>query len=193
MVIAFSEWLQIYGLWAGLVIILAITGLVQSMKITSVRKRVDKIVLRLPFIGRLNRDMNAARFSRTMSGLIDSGTPVITAMGTAKNTLKNMIMREAAEQVVEQVRGGSSVGAALKQTDVFPPLMVHMIAGGETSGDLGEMFAISADYLEGEFDSATTIVLNLLEPMIIVLLGGVVLLIVAAIFLPILQLNTMTF
>jgi len=71
--------------------------------------------------------------------------------------------------------------------------MVHMIAGGEASGDLGQMFDISAEYLESEFDSSTTIVLNLLEPLIIVFMGGVVLLIVAAIFLPILRLNTLSF
>ena len=137
--------------------------------------------------------MNAARFARTMGGLLDSGTPVLPAINTAKNTLKNTVMRDAAETIVEQVRGGSSLGAALKGAAVFPPLMMHMIAGGEASGDLGEMFGVSADYLESEFESSTTIVLNLLEPMIIVFLGGVVLLIVAAIFMPILKLNTMAF
>jgi len=191
--IGFSNWLQAYGLTAGLGITIAGLLLWQSMKIKSVRRRIDKMVLGLPFIGRLNREMNAARFSRTMSGLIDSGTPVLQAIGTARNTLKNTIMREATDGVIEQVRGGSSVGGALKKAGVFPPLMVHMVAGGEASGDIGQMFDISAEYLEGEFDSSTTVVLNLLEPLIIVFMGGVVLLIVAAIFLPILRLNTLSF
>ena len=193
MTIGFSHWLQEYGLWAGLFITAAVTAFLQALKVKSIRRRVDKMVLKIPFIGRLNRDMNAARFARTMSGLLDSGTPVLQAIETAKNTLKNMVLREAADQVITDVRGGSAVGKALKRTGVFPSLMVHMIASGESSGDLGEMFQVSADYLEGEFDSATTIVLNLLEPLIIVFLGGVVLLIVAAIFLPILRLNTLSY
>ena len=193
MTIGFSEWLQSYGAITGLGFVIAGFALWQSMKIKNVRRRVDKFVLGIPYIGRLNRDMNAARFARTMSGLISSGTPVLQAITAARNTLKNTILREAMDAVVEQVRGGSSVGAALKKASVFPPLMVHMIAGGEASGDLGHMFDISAEYLESEFDSSTTIVLNLLEPLIIVFMGGVVLIIVAAIFLPILRLNTMSF
>ena len=193
MVIALSEWLQTYGLWAGLIIVGLFMVGAQALKQENIRRKFDSFFLRIPFFGRLNRDMNAARFSRTMSGLLDSGTPTLQAIGTAKNTLSNLVLREAMETVVEQVRGGSSVGGALKKTTVFPPLMVHMVAGGEASGDLGKMFSVSAEYLEGEFDNSTTIVLNLLEPMIIILLGGVVLLIVAAIFLPILRLNTLAF
>lgn len=193
MVIGFSKWLQIYGLWLAMAVIAGFIIFTRSMKIRSFRLAVDKSVLKLPFIGNLNRDMNAARFARTMAGLLDSGTPVLSAMGTAKNTLRNLVMQEATEQVIEEVRGGSSVGGALKRHPVFPSLMIHMIASGEQGGDLGAMFSIAADYMESEFDSSTTIVLNLLEPAIIIFLGGVVMLIVAAIFLPILRLNTMSF
>jgi len=193
MTIGFSAWLQAYGLWLLLAVILAGVALKQSLKIHRFRIMVDTAVLKTPFIGGLSRDMNAARFSRTMAGLLDSGTPVLTAMDTAKNTLKNQVMFEALKQVIEDVRGGSSVGAALKRYPVFPPLMIHMVASGEQGGDIGGMFNISAEYLESEFDSATTIVLNLLEPAIIIFLGGVVMLIVAAIFLPILRLNTLAF
>jgi len=191
--IGISEWLQANGLWLLLVVAIGIIVFIQAMKARRFRLVVDKLVLRLPFIGNLNRDMNAARFARTMAGLLDSGTPVLTAMGTAKNTLRNFVMYEATDKVIEEVRGGSSVGGALKRHPVFPPLMIHMIASGEQGGDLGAMFSIAADYMESEFDSSTTIVLNLLEPAIIIFLGGVVMLIVAAIFLPILRLNTMSF
>lgn len=193
MTIGFSEWLQAYGLWLGLGVVVCGFASKQALRVKSIRRKFDGVLLRVPLIGRLNRNMNAARFSRTMSGLLESGTPILQAITTAKNTLKNLVMREAAEQVIDQVRGGSSVGAALKKTTVFPSLMVHMIASGETSGDLAQMFNIVAEYLEDEFDNATTIVLNLLEPLIIIFLGGVVLLIVAAIFLPILNLNTLAY
>ncbi|MCF6219612.1 MAG: type II secretion system F family protein [Robiginitomaculum sp.] len=191
--IGISEWLQANGLWLVLGIALGVAVFIQAIKVRRFRLVVDRFVLKLPFIGNLNRDMNAARFARTMAGLLDSGTPVLTAMGTAKNTLRNLVMYEATDKVIEEVRGGSSVGGALKRHPVFPPLMIHMIASGEQGGDLGAMFAIAADYMESEFDSSTTIVLNLLEPAIIIFLGGVVMMIVAAIFLPILRLNTMSF
>ncbi len=193
MTIGFSAWLQAYGLWLLLAVIVAGAVFVQALKVRRFRLMMDMAILKLPFIGGLSCDMNAARFSRTMAGLLDSGTPVLTAMDTAKNTLKNQVMFEALKQVIEDVRTGSSVGAALKQYPVFPPLMIHMVASGEQGGDLGSMFNLSAEYLESEFDSATTIVLNLLEPAIIIFLGGVVMLIVAAIFLPILRLNTLAF
>ncbi len=191
--IGISEWLQANGLWLVLGIALGVAVFLQAIKVRRFCLAVDRFVLKLPFIGNLNRDMNAARFARTMAGLLDSGTPVLTAMGTAKNTLRNLVMYEATDKVIEEVRGGSSVGGALKRHPVFPPLMIHMIASGEQGGDLGAMFAIAADYMESEFDSSTTIVLNLLEPAIIIFLGGVVMMIVAAIFLPILRLNTMSF
>lgn len=193
MTIGVSEWLQVYWFWLGCGVAIVWFATLQALKAKPIRRKYDKFVLGLPFIGRLNRDMNAARFARTMSGLLASGTPVLQAISTSKNTLKNLVMREAVDTIIEQVRGGGSVGSALKKTTVFPPLMVHMVSSGETSGDLAHMFDIAAEYLEGEFDSATTIVLNLLEPLIIVFLGGVVLLIVAAIFLPILNLNTLAY
>jgi general secretion pathway protein F len=193
MTIGFSHWLQQYGLWAFIAIIGAMILARQSLKLENIRYGSDKALLKLPLIGRLNRQMNAARFARTMSGLLASGTPVMSAINVSKNTLKNTVMRKGVEQAIEQVRGGSSLGGALKKTQALPPLMVHMISSGETSGELAHMFEVSADYLEDEFDSTVTIVLNLLEPLIIILLGGVVLLIVAAIFLPILRLNTLSF
>jgi general secretion pathway protein F len=103
------------------------------------------------------------------------------------------VMRSAVSDATLRVREGSPISTALKQTNVFPPLVVQMVLGGEASGKTGPMFAKSADYLEGEFEAATQIFLSLLEPLIIIVIGGIVLLIAAAIFLPILQLNTLSF
>ncbi len=157
------------------------------------RKIWDAFKLRLPVIGRIIRNLEAARFSRTIAGLISAGTPALAAMETARHTLRNRVMFEAVGDAVLRVREGTAVSGALKQTQVFPPLVVQMVLGGEASGKTGQMFAKSADYLEGEFEAATQIFLALLEPLIIILLGGIVLLIAAAIFLPILQLNTLSF
>ena len=189
----FSEFLQAYGLVILVLIIIAGVAARYALKNKNIRRRWDGFTLRLPMIGRLNRDVNAARFSRTMAGLVSAGTPALTAMDTAQYTLKNSVMRDAVDGAVERVRSGVPMSAALKETQVFPPLVTQMVLGGEASGDMGQMFAKSADYLEDEFDAQTTVFLTLLEPAIIILLAGVVLLVVAAIFLPILQLNTLAY
>ena len=188
-----SEFLQKRGLILLGVLIALFIGLKYALKTKSVRRRWDGMKLRLPLIGRLHRDVNAARFSRTMAGLVSAGTPALAAMETAQHTLKNVMMRESLTTAIERVRSGAPMSAALKEAGVFPPLVVQMVMGGEASGDMGNMFAKSADYLEDEFDAATTVFLTLLEPAIIILLAGVVLLVVAAIFLPILQLNTLAY
>ena len=150
-------------------------------------------MLRLPMIGRFARDLNAARFSRTMASLINSGTPSLPAMEAAKHTLKNTAIRASVNEAVTKVRGGVPVSQALRQTKMFPPLVTQMVAGGEAGGDVGLMFSKAADYLEEEFESTTTVFTSLLEPMIIIFLSLIVLLIIGAIFLPILQLNTLAY
>ena len=188
-----SEFLQSRGLILLAVIVAGIFGVRYALKTKSIRYRWDHLKLRIPLTGRLHRDVNAARFSRTMAGLISSGTPALSSMDTAQHTIKNVVMRDKLTQAVERVRSGAPMSAALKEAGVFPPLVVQMVMGGEASGEMGLMFSKSADYLEDEFEAATSVFLNLLEPAIIILLAGVVLLIVAAIFLPILQLNTLAY
>jgi len=190
-VIAVSGWMQNWGLIALILIVIAIFALRQALKNKALRYKWDGMMLRLPLIGKIIRNMNAARFARTMAGLVDSGTPALTALETARHTLQNAVMRDAVTDASVKVREGSAISTALRGTTVFPPLVVQMVAGGEASGDMGKMFSKSAEYLEDEFDSSTTVFLTLLEPLIIIFLAGIVLLIIAAIFLPILQLNTM--
>jgi len=190
-VIAFSAWLKAYGLIALGVFLLGLFGFRQALKGEAFRRKWHKFLLGLPLVGTLIRNLNAARFARTMAGLIQSGTPSLAAMETSQYTLKNLVMRDAATSAATYVREGSPMSAALKKTKVFPPLVTQMVAGGETGGDVGLMFSKSADYLEGEFESATSIFMSLLEPLIIIMLSLIVLLIIAAIFLPILRLNTL--
>lgn len=190
-VIAISAWMQNWGLITLGVFIVAIFALRQALKRKNVKYRWDAMMLRLPLMGKIIRNMNAARFARTMAGLVDSGTPALTALETARHTLQNSVMREAANDAAIKVREGSAISTSLRGTAVFPPIVVQMVAGGEASGDMGKMFSKSADYLEDEFSSSTDVFLALLEPLIIIFLAGLVLLIVAAIFLPILKLNTL--
>ncbi len=193
MIINISDFFKDWGIALILSIIIVIFIFWRALKIDMVRLWVDKFILKIPLIGALNRDVNIARFCRTMSGLIDSGTPAISAMKSAQNVLNNMVLRKSLDNVIEQVRGGESLAASFKRTGEFSPLMTQMISGGEQSGELARMFAITASYMEEEFDNSINIVLNLLAPVIIIGLGVMVLLIVMAIFLPILQLNTLVY
>ena len=192
-VIGLSSWMKAYGLIAAATIGILAFAFWQALKRPGVQLRWHEFLLRLPMIGRLIRNLNAARFARTMAGLIDSGTPALTAMETARHTLRNRVMRDAVGDAAVKVREGAAVSASLRQTEVFPLLVTQMVAGGEASGDIGKMFGKSADYLESEFEAATNVFLSLLEPLIIILMSLVVLLIIGAIFLPILRLNTLAF
>lgn len=143
--------------------------------------------MRLPLIGNLVKSVNAARFARTMAGLLDSGTPALSSMETSLHTLRNSTMRKAVTEAAVKVREGSPISSSLRQSGAFPALVVQMVAGGETSGDIGKMFTKSAEYLEGDFNRFTTVFLNVLNPVIIILLSVVVLIVIFAMYMPMLQ------
>ena len=148
-------------------------------------------MLRIPFLGRLLRDLNAARLARTLSTMVASRLPILEGLRLTTNTISNSVLRKASEDMVESIRGGGSLSKALKNTGVFPPMLVYLTASGEASGQLDDMLARAADYLEREFDNFSSTALSLLEPLIIVLLGGVVAVVILAILLPILQLQNL--
>ncbi len=186
-VIGLSDVVIKYGLFIGIGIALAIFGFRQALKNKGMKLRWHGLLLKLPFFGDLIRSVNAARFARTMAGLIDSGTPALSAMEAALHTLRNTVMRDAVTEAATKVREGSPISSSLRQSGTFPPLVTQMVAGGEASGDIGKMFSKSADYLEGEFERVVSIFLALLNPMIIILLSIVVLLIILAMYMPMLQ------
>ncbi|MFS0735840.1 type II secretion system inner membrane protein GspF [Sphingomonas sp. 1P06PA] len=191
MVIGTSEFLQ--GWWWALLIAFAGGGLLfwRALKDPAVRLAVDRRMLRLPLLGRLIRDLHAARLSRTLATMVQSRLPLLEGLSLTTRTVHNRALRAASEEIVEAIRGGGSLSAALKRAGVFPPLLVYMAASGEAAGRLDIMLERAADYLEREFDGFTATALSLLEPAIIVVMGGVVALIVLSILLPILQLNTL--
>ena len=153
------------------------------------RLQFDSALLRVPLFGRLTRDLHAARMARTLSTMVGSRLPLLEGLVLTGNTIHNRRLRVASDEIVEAVRGGGSLSAALKRTGIFPPLLVYLAASGESSGQLDAMLERAADYLEREFDSFTATALALLEPAIIVVMGGVVATIVLSILLPILQLQ----
>ena len=130
----------------------------------------------------------AAHFLRT---LIASGVPVLEGLTITARTVANSRLRAATMIMADVVREGGSLSAAMRRADVFPPILVYMTASGESSGQLEPMMERAAQYLEREFETFTAVMLSLLEPAIIVLMGGVVAVIVLSILLPILQINTL--
>lgn len=155
------------------------------------RLRFDRSLLRLPLIGRLIRDLHAARMARTLSTMIESRLPLVEGLRLTVGTVENRALRQATEELVESIRGGGSLSGAMARAAVFPPLLVYLAASGESAGRLDVMLARAADYLEREFDNFTATALSLLEPAIIVVMGAVVTTIVLAILLPILQLENL--
>ncbi|QLC23883.1 type II secretion system inner membrane protein GspF [Parasphingopyxis algicola] len=179
--------------WWALLLVLALAGfsLWRALQNPDFRLRFDRRLLRLPILGRLIRDLHAARMARTLATMIGSRLPVLEGLTLTAKTVRNAAQRQASEEVAEAVRQGGSLSAALRKADIFPPLLVYMASSGEASGQLDVMLERAADYLEREFDAFTSAMLSLLEPAIIIVMGVIVTLIVLAILLPILQLNTL--
>lgn len=190
-VIAVSQAFQVAGLPA--LIALVVGGLLfsQALRQPAFRIRVDAFLLRLPIIGRLIRDLHAAQLGRTLSTMIAGGLPVLEGLTITARTVRNLMLRRATEQMAAAIREGGSLSVAMRKSGVMPPILIYMTASGESSGRLETMLERAADYLEREFNTFTAVTLSLLEPIIIVLMGGLVALIVLSILLPILQINTL--
>ncbi|WP_411820277.1 type II secretion system inner membrane protein GspF [Hyphococcus formosus] len=191
LVVGISDWIVQYGLVAFFVLIaLGFAGW-RAMKEPNVRLWVDERVLRLPVFGNLARAVDGARFGRTLATLFAGGAPLIDSIVGAQRTVSNAYIRARLDKTVTMVGEGASLAAALKRANALPPMMVHMVAAGERSGALSDLLDKAATQLEEEFDTASTVALRLLEPAIIVALGGAVLVIVLSILMPILQFNTL--
>lgn len=166
-------------------------GWVAAMRRPAFKARVDARLLRLPLLGRLLRDLYAARFARTLSTMVSSRLPLVEGLKLTVPTIRNAALAGATAAIVDQVRAGGGLSAALRDAGVFPPLLVYMTASGESAGRLEVMLERAADYLEREFDRFTAASMALLEPVIIVVMGSCVALIILAILLPILQLQNL--
>ena len=178
--------------WAMLLVVGGVSFLCWRLLQDPARRLAfDLRLLRLPLIGRLIRDLHAARLARTLSTMVASRLPLIEGLALTSRTVRNHALRQASEQMVEAIRGGGSLSAALRRTGLFPPLLVYLTASGESSGQLDTMLERAADYLEREFDSFTAAALAMLEPAIIVIMGAIVAAIVLSILLPILQLESL--
>ena len=143
----------------------------------------------MPLFGRVATGVNTARFTRTLSISTSSGVPVLEALRISASVVANLPMRDAIEAASLKVREGAAIGRSLAQSKLFPPMAVHLISSGESSGELDHMLERAAAHQESEMDSLLSMMLGVLEPALIVAMGLVVLAIVMAILLPIFQIN----
>ncbi len=153
------------------------------------RMKWDSFVLRVPIFGSLNLLIAVARFSRTLSTLLNSGVQLLTAMEIGRNVLGNARLQKVVDGVIEAIREGESIADPLKRSRAFPPMMTNMIAVGERTGQLEEMLDNVSRAYEAEVDTRVVALTSLLEPVMIVLLGGVVGFIAMAILMPLIQMN----
>ncbi len=187
--IATSAFLQHYGPYLAIAIAGSIFLFVRALRNEDFRRGYHRRVLRLPLIGRLARGANTGRFMRTLGILFGSGVPILDAMSIGAQVVTNLPMREAIDTAAKRVREGASLNKSLAESRLFPPITMHLIASGESSGKLDEMLDRAADNQERELETLIGVLMSFFEPVLILTMGGVVLLIVLAILLPIFNLN----
>jgi len=187
--LAVAEFLQNWWFAIIALIIAVAFGIKQVLRNDDARRQLHWWLLKTPVIGRVSRGLNTARFTRTLAILSSSGVPVLEGLRIAAAVVSNLPMRDAVEEAGVLVREGAPIGRSLGQSKLFPPMCIHLISSGESSGELDSMLERTANHQENEMDSLLNAMLSILEPALIVIMGLMVLAIVMAILLPIFQIN----
>jgi general secretion pathway protein F len=187
--VSVSSFLRGYGLW--LLIAIGVLGFLfwRSLRSRERRRRVQQGLLKLPLVGRILRGVNTARFTRTLSILTASAVPVLDSLRIAGEVVTNLPMRDAVSEAAARVREGAPIGRSLSSSRLFPPMMVHLISSGESSGQLQTMLERAATNQERELEGLLAAMVGLLGPLLIVGMGLFVMGIVFAMLLPIFEMN----
>ena len=189
--IATSDFLRDHWLLLMLGIAAVVYGLWWLLQQDGPRRSYHRFLLRMPIAGRLTRGINTARFTRTLSILAGSGVPILESLKISSEVVENLPMRDAVTEATVRVREGGSISKSLAASKLFPPMMIHLVSSGESGGRLEEMLGRAASGQEREVNGLIAALLGILQPLVIVLMGGVVLLIVLAILLPIFEINNL--
>jgi len=184
-----SRFITDYGIFLLAAIIAAVIAFKWAIKNKKYKQRWHAIVLRMPLFGNLTLQAESARYASTLGLLASSGVPLLDALRIAAQVLTNSQLRSAAAEVAVMVQEGSSLNKALDAVDVFPPLLVQMAASGEANGKLAEQLLHAARNQERELSFTVSTMMGLMEPIMILFMGGMVGFIVVAMLLPIFQMN----
>ncbi|MFI4913746.1 MAG: type II secretion system inner membrane protein GspF [Steroidobacterales bacterium] len=189
--VAVSGFMRDYGPWLLAALALAGIAFWRALKQPAVRRRYHRMLLNLPLAGRILRGFNSARFTRTLSILTASAVPVLDALRIAGEVVTNVPMREAVTEAAQRVREGAPIGRSLSLSRLFPPMTIHLISSGESSGELQAMLERAAINQERELEGLLSALVGLLGPLLIVAMGLFVMGIVFAMLLPIFEMNTL--
>ncbi|AOZ50275.1 type II secretion system inner membrane protein GspF [Chromobacterium vaccinii] len=189
--VACSDFLRQWGVVMLIGIVAAAFLIVRALRAPALKRRFHARVLKLPVFGRLFRALNTARMASTLSILVGSGVPLLTALETARGLMTMLPMQDAVADAMAKVREGVSLSRALNATRQFPPVLIHLISSGEASGTLSHMLDRAAQQQEQEVERKLATFTTLMEPLLILVMGGMVLLIVLAIMMPIIDMNQM--
>jgi general secretion pathway protein F len=187
--IGMSDAVRNYWYYGVAVLGLGTWAFLRWLKKPNARLRFDRFLLRIPLAGKLIRGLNTARFARTFSILTASAVPVLEALKISADVVNNVPMKQAVVDAALRVREGAPIGKSLAARKIFPPMMIHLISSGESSGELEKMLERAASNQEREMDGLLATMTNLLGPFMVVFMGAVVMFIVIALLLPIFQLN----
>jgi general secretion pathway protein F len=189
--VSLSDLIRHYGVWILLALVLGAVLFVRWQKDPDNRRRVHRQLLTLPLVGKLLRGFNTARFTRTLSILTASAVPVLDALRISGEVVTNLPMRDAVAEATARVREGAPIGRSLATSRLFPPMTIHLISSGESSGKLESMLERAALSQEQELEGLVTALTGLLGPLLIVAMGLFVMGIVFAMLLPIFEMNTL--
>ena len=189
LLLALSWLVRVGGLWIVLGAIGAFFAARAWLRLPGRRLVLDRWLLRLPFFGRILRGVDTARFASTLAILAGAGVPLLRALEAARATLANSVLAGAVGEIIEAVREGQGLAAALARQKVFPPVLVHLAASGEATGELAPMLERAAANLSREAERRALALSTLLEPLLILAMGAVVLGIVLAVLMPIIEIN----
>lgn len=189
--LAVSDFLADYGVYLFILLVLGLMVFRYLLTKPGFRLRFHKRLLHLPLFSGMVRGVNTARYASTLSILTTSGVPLVEAMRIAGEVLSNDYLRQELRDAARKVSEGGSLHRSLDQTGYFPPMMLHMIASGEASGELDSMLERTARMQENTLQSKIAAIVGLFEPMMLLVMGVVVLIIVLAIMLPILNMSNL--
>jgi general secretion pathway protein F len=187
--IATSDFIRNYGIYMAIGAVLAVFLFKRWLRNPANMRRWHRLQLHMPMVGKMQRGFNTARFTRTFSILSASSVPVLEALRISGEVVTNLPMRDAVNEAASRVREGAPIGRSLSISKLFPPMTIHLISSGESSGELEAMLERAAISQERELDGMLAGMVGLLGPLLIVGMGGFVMAIVFAMLLPIFEMN----
>ncbi|MFT4171415.1 MAG: type II secretion system inner membrane protein GspF [Rhodocyclaceae bacterium] len=186
-----SDFLRHWGWALAIAIVAAIVGARYALREPAVQRRWDAWLLRQPLLGRHLRALDTARFASTLAILVSSGVPLLAGLDAGRQIIGRLPLRDAVGGAADKVREGMALSKALRQSRAFPPLLIHMISSGEATGELSQMLFRASQLQQTEVENRTAVLTTVLEPLLLLFMGGTVLIIVLAIMQPILEINTL--